>query len=177
MRFWKPYQFDDSINLTNWSLDMANSPLLKPWLFQQLLTNFYWTIHIYSFISWNCWTNINKSKLKTYHSINFHDLHKMFFLSLILTCTNLSFWHENCVCSDSIKQCPNCLRIYPGKEISFPNVLLLFLDVEHFLSASFYITCGYIAERGFTPIISLYVSFCLMTFCSSRKNTKESSIW
>ena len=137
------------------------------------MTNFYWTIRIYSFISWKCWANINKSELKTYHSINFHNLHKMFFLSLILTCANLSFWHENCVCSDSIKQCPNCLRIYPGKEISFPNVLLLFLDVENFLSASFYITCGYIAERGLHPSFHCMLAFVWWHFVLVEKYQRK----
>ena len=86
---------------------------------------------------------------------------KMLFLSHVLIYTNLSLQGPNCVCSKSIKECPNFLdvRIYPGKkETTFP-VFFLYLYVKNCSSALFYINREYTAERNLTPIISLYLSF------------------
>ena len=49
-------------------------------------------------------------------------------------------------------------------EITFPA--FLYLHVEKYLPALCHIIYGSTTEGSFTPITSLYFSFCLITFCS-----------
>ena len=54
-------------------------------------------------------------------------------------------------------------------EITVPNVFLLGLLVKNRFPMLLYIICGSAAERSITPITSLCVSLCSMTFYLSRK--------
>ena len=72
-----------TLELYNFSgLDMAISRLLKPQLFNLLLTTFLHTVYSYSLIGWMWDKNVNKPEIKTcvFLSINFHNLQIVFLL-------------------------------------------------------------------------------------------------
>ena len=140
---------------------MTNFQLLKPQLFNLLLTTFLRT--------WD--KNINKPEIKTfaYLSIIFHNLQIIFFLPLALIYANLQFGYPNCVHPYNIKIAVE----WSLKSNSYIPSLMFFLfcmAVENCLPALFYI--HHLWVHCWAQLYThhfMKCSFCSMTFYYKRK--------